>query len=58
MYLAKSEELQDLLDLGGDADDTANTDHEDDLLLGGNEDLTVGLGSATVNDGIVGDLAL
>jgi hypothetical protein len=48
--LAKSEQLQDLLDLGGQADDTTNANNEHDLVLRGNEDLSIGLGlSAAVN---------
>lgn len=52
MYLAQSEKLEDLLDLGGHSDDTADSDHKHDLLLWGNEDLVVGLGSTTVGDSI------
>jgi hypothetical protein len=44
--------LKDLLDLGTDVEDTSDTDDEDDLLLRGDVDLTIGLGNTTVVDGI------
>lgn len=56
IYLTQTEQLKDLLDLGGHTDDTADTDHEGDLVLRGNVDLVVGLGSTTVGNGISLDL--
>ena len=48
--LAEAEKLEDLLHLGGDADDTANTDHDGDLGLSGNEDVAGRLGGASEAD--------
>jgi len=54
--LAKSQELEDLLHLGGHTDDTSDTDDEHQLLLGGDENLTVCLGVSAVVDGSLGEL--
>lgn len=51
VHLAQSEQLQDLLHLGGDADDTAHTDHKDNLLLSGHEDLVLQAGGSAVSNG-------
>ena len=56
MNLAKSQQLEDLLDLGGHTDNTSDTDNEDQLLLRGNEYLAVGLGVSAVIDGGLGKL--
>ena len=49
--LAEAEELHDLLCLRRDTDDSANTDDEGDLRLGGDVESTLGLGLAAVGDG-------
>lgn len=49
--LAEAEELEDLLGLGADADDTADADDEGDLGLGGDVEATLGLGLAAVGNG-------
>lgn len=49
--LAQAQQLQNLLDLGGKANDTSDADNKDDLVLRGNVDLAVGLGLAAVVDG-------
>ncbi len=54
--LSKSQQLQDLLHLRRDSDDTADTDNEDQLLLRSNEDLVIGLGVSAVVDGSSGEL--
>lgn len=54
--LAKSQQLEDLLDLGGHTDDTTNSDDEDKLLLRRNVDLVVSLGLAAVVDSILLEL--
>ena len=56
--LAQAEELQDLADLGGDADDTANADDEHNLGLGLAVVVAVELGLAAEADGVVLDLAV
>merc|ERR1719412_1969023 len=48
--LPQSEELQDLLDLGGDLVDTTDPHHEDQLGLGGNVVVTLLLGIALQPD--------
>ncbi len=58
MDLAKSEKLEDLLDLGGHTDDTSDTNNEDKLLLRGHENLVVGLGVSAVIDGSLGKLKI
>lgn len=54
--LSQTKKLEDLLHLGGNTDDTANTDNEDQLLLRGDVDLVVGLGISSVVNGILGEL--
>jgi len=49
--LTKTEELHDLLGLGGDSDDTADSDDQAELRFSGDEESTVGLGLAAVVDG-------
>jgi hypothetical protein len=48
--LEKTEQLKDLAGLGSDGVDTLDTDNEDKLGLGGNVEVTVGLGLATETD--------
>jgi len=48
--LEKTEQLEDLAGLGSDVVDTLDTDNEDKLGLGGNVEVTVGLGLATETD--------
>ena len=50
--LSETEELQDLLGLGGDAVETADTDDEDHLGLGFHEETVLGFGSTTKTDEI------
>ena len=49
--LTKAEELHDLLGLGGNSDNTADSDNQSDLRLGRDEEASVGLGLAAVGDG-------
>lgn len=49
--LAKSQKLKDLLHLGGNTNNTSDTDNEDQLLLRGNEYLSIGLGGSSVVNG-------
>jgi hypothetical protein len=48
--LEKTEQLEDLAGLGSDVVDTLDTDNEDKLGLGGNVEVTVGLGLTTKTD--------
>lgn len=48
--LEKTEQLEDLAGLGSDVVDTLDTDNEDKLGLGGNVEVTVGLGLTTETD--------
>mmetsp|Transcript_40798 Transcript_40798/g.122908 ORF Transcript_40798/g.122908 Transcript_40798/m.122908 type:complete len:258 (-) Transcript_40798:85-858(-) len=51
--LAKTEELHNLLGLGRDTDDTANTDNERQLRLGRHVEATSGLCLTTVSDSLL-----
>ena len=51
--LAEAQELEDLTDLGGDSDDTADTDHEHHLGLRRDLDVAGRLGLAAEADGVV-----
>lgn len=52
IYLTQTKQLEDLLDLRRDTNDTADTDHNGNLVLRRNIDLVIGLGLAAVGDGI------
>lgn len=54
--LLQTKKLQDLSYLGGHVQDTADTDHEHELLLRRHEDATASLGISAVVDGVLGDL--
>jgi hypothetical protein len=57
--LTKTEELHDLLGLGGNSDDTANTDDQTQFGFGRDEKSAVDLGLAAVSDGkLYGGLVL
>ncbi len=56
--LSKTEQLKDLLDLGGNIQDTSDTNDKNKLLLVANEDLAFTLGNTTIVDGIRLDLVV